>query len=268
MRFFLGTHMTSWLQAVQVPLFISHRRLARHRRLKPAACDWSLDSGGFTELSMHGEWRTTLPDYVAAVRRYRDEVGRMQWAAPQDAMCEPWILEKSRAWLGGTVEAHQRWTVDNYLRLRDCAPDLPFIPVLQGWQVDDYWRQIDLYERAGIDLTAEPVVGLGSVCRRQATSEIASLVGQMSSAGLRLHGFGVKTSGLASYGMMLESADSLAWSFGGRRVRPCPVSHRGSCANCLHHALAWRERVLERSDESEHVEHQFSLPFGRNLAAV
>jgi hypothetical protein len=61
---------------------------------------------------------------------------------------------------------------------------------------------------------------------------------------LRLHGFGVKTSGLAAYGSQLASADSMAWSYNGRRTRPCPVSGLTSCANCLHHALEWRRRVL------------------------
>jgi O-acetyl-ADP-ribose deacetylase (regulator of RNase III) len=31
---------------------------------------WALDSGGFTELSLHGRWKATPAAYVAAVRRY------------------------------------------------------------------------------------------------------------------------------------------------------------------------------------------------------
>lgn len=44
------------------------------------------------------------------------------------------------------------------------APDLPFIPVIQGWELSDYLDCVARYERAGIDLTVLPVVGLGSVC--------------------------------------------------------------------------------------------------------
>ncbi|MBQ1166512.1 hypothetical protein KBZ21_51845, partial [Streptomyces sp. A73] len=66
-----------------------------------------------------------------------------------------------------------------------------------------------MYTDAGIDLAAEPIVGLGSVCRRPATSEINEIVATLPSHGLRLHGFGVKTQGLSDYGPSLYSADSM-----------------------------------------------------------
>lgn len=216
----------------------------KRKTLKPAHTEWSLDSGGFSELSLYGRWVTTADQYIAQVRRYRDEIGGLQWAAPQDAMCEPWMLEKSKAWLGGTVEAHQRWTVDNWATLKDKAADLNFVPVLQGWEKDDYLRHVEMYDDAGIDLTTFPVVGLGSVCRRQATNEIAEIVEMLHGLDLRLHGFGVKTNGLKKYGHLLASADSFAWSFGGRRQYPCPVSANVHCANCLHYAVDWRDKVL------------------------
>lgn len=157
-------------------------------------------------------------------------------------MCEPWILSKAAGWLGGTVAAHQAWTVRNLLELRAAAPDLPFVPVLQGWDRDDYLRCVDLYLAAGVDLTVEPIVGVGSVCRRQATDEITAIFAALD--GIRCHGFGVKSAGLAKYGHLLASADSMAWSFRGRHIRPCPHTQAASCANCLPHALAWRDRAI------------------------
>lgn len=241
MKFYLGTHMGgSWLARVDVPLFVSHRRLDGRATLPRARTGWALDSGGFTELSMFGEWRTTPAEYVAATRRYRDEIGQLDWAAPQDWMCEPFMVRKT----GRTVAEHQRLTVENYVHLRGTDPTLPFVPVLQGWTLDDYLRHVDMYERAGVDLAAEHTVGVGSVCRRQATSQIAEIIGRLSADGLQLHGFGVKTSGVRAYGWMLHSADSLAWSFRGRRIKPCPHTGVSSCANCLPHALEWRRGVL------------------------
>ena len=38
---------------------------------------WALDSGGFSELSRYGGWRTTPEDYVAAVKRYDRQVGQL-----------------------------------------------------------------------------------------------------------------------------------------------------------------------------------------------
>ena len=117
--FYLGTHQPGWLSSAPVPLFISDRRLRGYRRLPRAATTWALDSGGFTELATHGSWvhGPTPRQYVARIRRYRDEVGRLAWAAPQDWMCEPWILDKT----GLTVGEHVRRTVDNYLQLQDLA---------------------------------------------------------------------------------------------------------------------------------------------------
>ena len=115
------------------------------------------------------------------------------------------------------------------------------VPVLQGWTQSDYLRHVDAYARAGVDLTIEPTVGVGSVCRRQHTGQIAAIVASL--AGLQLHGFGVKTSGLAKYSAYLASADSMAWSATGRREPGCSPSHRNE-ANCSTFAHRWRERVL------------------------
>lgn len=242
MRFYLGTHQPAWLaRDLDVSLLVSHRRLAGRRTLPRATTRWACDSGGFVELSLHGRWRTDAATYVAAVRRYADEIGQLDWAAPMDHMIEPHVLART----GGTVAIHQRRTVDNYLRLRELAPDLPFIPVLQGDTITSYHHCADRYERAGINLTALPLVGVGSVCRRQHTAEVEQIMRSLAARGLRLHGFGVKTTGLVRYATVLASADSMAWSFRGRHVPGCSPSHRTE-SNCLHFALAWHDR-LQRS---------------------
>jgi len=238
--FYLGTHMPGWLERVGLPLFVSRNRLVDRRRLPRAIAPWALDSGGFSELKDHGGWRIDARTYAADVRRYRDEIGMLAWAAPMDMMCEPFMLAKT----GLTVAEHQGRTVVNYLELRELAPDLPFVPVLQGWTLDDYLRCVDMYDMAGVDLAALPTVGVGSVCRRQHASEIAWIVGTLARQGLRLHGFGVKTLGLGIYARHLVSADSMAWSFRGRHVAGCSISHKTE-ANCMPFALAWRRRVLE-----------------------
>lgn len=243
--FLLGTHQPGWLHANTFPLFVSDRRLRLYRRLPVAAGPWALDSGGFTELATYGGWGhgPSPSAYAAQVRRYRDEIGRLLWAAPQDWMCEPFMLAKT----GLSVAEHQARTVANLVELRALAPELPWIPVVQGWTVGDYLACVDRYAAAGVDLTDEPLVGLGSVCRRQATGEAAEIVGALHRAGVtRLHGFGVKTAGLLRYGHLLASADSLAWSFDARRRPPlpgCETQHR-NCANCRTYANAWRARLL------------------------
>jgi hypothetical protein len=243
-RFLLGTHQPGWLARAAVPLFVSDRRLRGYRCLPRAVAPWGLDSGGFSELAEHGSWDhgPTPAQYVARVRRYSDEVGRLLWAAPQDWMCEPFIVAKS----GLSVAEHQARTVANYAQLRELDPGLPLVPVVQGWSAGDYVDCVERYDRAGVDLTNAPLVAVGSVCRRQGTAEAGAILTALHSVGItRLHGFGFKTLGLARYGHLLASADSLAWSVAARRSAPRPgcTRHR-NCANCLAYALAWRASLL------------------------
>jgi hypothetical protein len=261
--FLLGTHQPGWLTRAQVPLFVSDRRLRVYKRLPAAAAPWAADSGGFTELQKHGTWTVPPAQYVARLRRYRDEVGRMLWAAPQDWMCEPIVIHGGRAGrqhFAGThlsVPEHQARTVANYAQPRDLAPDLPIVPVVQGYTEDEYLRCADRYAAAGIDLTAEPLVAVGSICRRQSTAEAGRILAALHRHGLtRLHGFGFKTLGLRDHGRRLTSADSLAWSTAARlRRRPLPgcATHR-NCANCLRYALRWRDAVLATTPRPEQLE--------------
>jgi hypothetical protein len=239
------------LERTDVPLFVSDHRLSRGR-LPRALGPWALDSGGFTILQMRGRWTVTPEQYAARVRRYCDRVKGLLWCAPQDWMCEPAIIHGGTfgtlkfVGTGLSVLEHQQRTVANLIHLRRIAPDLPWVPVLQGYSLRDYLRCIDLYSDAGIDLAAESLLGLGSVCRRQATSEIGEIVTAVRDAGLtRLHGFGVKTQGLQLYGHLLTSADSQAWSARARRERiRLPGHPHRNCASCLQWALTWRADLL------------------------
>jgi hypothetical protein len=187
---------------------------------------------------MYGGWQTTPAQYVSEARRYADEVGGLEWAAIQDWMCEPQIRAKTRA----SVRDHQNRTIRSYLDLRAMAPDIPWIPVLQGWKSVDYLRHIDLYAAAGVGLSDLPRVGLGSICRRQGDTEIAELVRVLEP--LRLHGFGVKASGLRLVGRGFVSCDSMAWSYAARRRGKQAECDHATCSNCFRFALAWREEIL------------------------
>ncbi|MCF6391235.1 hypothetical protein [Mycobacterium sp. SMC-4] len=245
-RFYLGTSEVRWLGQANVPLFISHRRLAPRKSFPRALTGWALDSGGFTELSMFGEWRTSARDYTAAVWRYDQEIGNLEWASPQDLMTEPEQLART----GLSVREHQRRTIANFQELQDLWPgpayDVPWVPVLQGWTPDDYRRCIDMYYDAGVDLSQCFLVGVGSICRRQGTAEIDVILStiQRHDPEIPLHAYGCKVTGLKRYGHRITSADSLSWSYQARRSAPLPGHRHAACNNCLTYALAWRERVL------------------------
>ncbi len=250
--FFLGTHHPGWLAHLDVPLFISARRLRLCKKLPRAMGVWSCDSGGFSELKLFGEWRTSPKQYVREVRLWWDEVSKLEFAAIQSWMAEPFMLEKT----GLSVQEHQRRTITSYLELRDLAPELPWLPVLQGWEVRDYLDHLDQYARAGVNLAALPLVGLGSVCRRQATAQVEGLIARLAlDGGLKLHVFGMKQRGLLRCQDMLASADSMAWSFAARHAPPLPghETRHKNCANCSEMALLWREKLLARLERARLV---------------
>ncbi|MFX0579463.1 DUF7221 family queuine tRNA-ribosyltransferase-like protein [Nocardia nepalensis] len=130
MRFFLGTHHPVWLKRTDKDLFVSDRQLRDRRSFPRALGEWALDSGGFTELQKFGGWVTTTPaEYVARARRYSEEIGGLVWIAPQDYMCEPFIIhggqvgEVKFAGTGLSKREHLHRTVGNLLDLRSLAPE-------------------------------------------------------------------------------------------------------------------------------------------------
>ncbi|MFJ4731799.1 hypothetical protein ACIP6V_05660 [Streptomyces sp. NPDC088770] len=250
MRFYLTTHKRHWVKLTNVPLFLKSEHFTAAAKLYPALGPYAVDSGGFSELQRHGRWTRTPRQYVSDLRRIWECVGPYDWAAPQDWMCEDLIIHGGTAgpltFVGThlSVAEHQRRTVANFLELRSLAPDLRIAPVVQGDNVPAYERCLELYEKAGVNLRREPVVGLGSVCRLQSTREGAAIVTAMAAHGLKLHGFGFKILGLERVGHLLASADSAAWSYHARKRPPLPGHPHKNCANCLAYALRWRTRVL------------------------
>jgi hypothetical protein len=240
--FYLGTHKPDWLSRAGVPLFVSRHALARVKRKLPvAAARWALDSGGFTELSKNGAWTVSPETYAAEVREWSSRIGNLDFAMIQDSMCEPAILEKTKS----TIVEHQKRTIENYFRLRDLAPEINWAPVIQGWERDDYYAHVDRYEAAGVDLRSFDRVGVGSVCRRQATAMAEDLVADLRAYGINIHALGFKLAGLANTWRNLASSDSLAWSLNARlkEKRLALCTHK-NCGNCIAFALDYRLRIL------------------------
>lgn len=245
MTFYLGIADPSWIARLSVPMFLSIRRLRDRKTLPRALGPWALDSGGFTELVLNGSWTTRARRYAREVRWIREEIGNLQWAATQDWMNEPVVLQKT----GYRIKDHILLTVQNAMALLDAAPELPWAPVLQGWTLDHYEASLDLYERWGINVRLAPACGIGTMCRRQAMDEAVKIltVAKCEWGIPNLHGFGFKLTGLGRAHPFLGSADSMAWSFNGRRLG-------GNLQNSILHAMAWREKALARCpgwDEDE-----------------
>lgn len=192
---------------------ISVARL-RTRKSDFSVNEWMLDSGAFMELKLFGAYQDSVSVYAEQIRRWR-VCGNLVAAVTQDYMCEPFMLERT----GLTVADHQRRTIERYDALLAEQTGVYILPVLQGYAPSEYLDHIWQY---GDRLATGAWVGVGSVCKRNATiSAIEEVLFAISEArpGLKLHGFGVKTTALESsiVRSCLHSADSMAWSFAARK---------------------------------------------------
>jgi hypothetical protein len=244
--FYLGVDRPRWLGdegLTGIPLFVSHSRLRNRRKFPRAVTRWSLDSAGFTDIGKFGEYQSTPQQYAEAAQRYANEIGMLDFAMPQDLLCDP----DTRAITGLTVAEHQARAVRSYLELSNLAPDVPFIPVLQGWESDDYMRHAEAYYAAGVRLDEERRVAIGTLALRQQTREARDIIHRMADQGFRLHALGFKMKGLRKSSRWIASADSASWNIQGWRDGKLPeCTHpKKNCAGCMRYALRWRERLLE-----------------------
>jgi hypothetical protein len=214
MRFFVGLHHASDAKHFGSS-FISVNAI-RKRKSAFTVSDWIMDSGAFTEIAQYGGYRERPSVYAAQIRRWCGN-GNLLAAVAQDYMCEPYALNKT----GLTISEHQRLTIERYdsLLSEDCG-SVYIMPVLQGYEPDAYLQHIESY---GKRLQFGAWVGVGTICKRQGSPMIIAGVLRAiknERPDLRLHAFGVKITALkfADIRDRLYSADSMAWSFAGRKI--------------------------------------------------
>lgn len=231
--------------------FVSVNRLRARKSAFPVR-SWIMDSGAFTEIHKYGCYRESVHEYAAQIDRWR-AVGDFRAAAIQDMMCEPFILKKT----GLTVRDHQRITIERFDQLRDLTT-APLLIVLQGYQPEEYVQHIDDY---GARLRNGAWVGVGSICKRNsnvpAVEDVLTAI-KRHRRDLRLHGFGLKITAIAS-GTVRESlatADSMAWSYAARKA--------GRNANDWREAKAYEAQVMAIINEP--VACQGMMDFGREAA--
>jgi len=250
LRFYVGLHIVS--HAVHFGrCMISVNRL-RKRKSEFSVKEWILDSGAFSQI-YRGGCHMPAEEYAEQINRWR-KCGNLVAAVTQDFMCEPFILART----GATVEQHQAWTVERYVNLLDLVgSDVYIMPVLQGYKPEDYVRHIIAYGRL---LRHGAWVGVGSVCKRNSSpAEVYEILRTIKETrpDLRLHGFGLKITvfKFPEITKMLYSADSMAWSYAGRR-------RDGKSANDWVKAKEFVEKVAQVT--SYPMPSLFDLDFGEN----
>lgn len=232
MRFFTGLHQPSDAKHFDAA-FVSINRI-RARKGPFAVDDWIMDSGAFSEISIHGHYRHDVAEYAAQIRRWKGN-GNLLAAVAQDYMCEPWIIAKT----GLSTPEHQRLTVERYDALLAEDTGVYILPVLQGFEAGDYLAHLRAY---GDRLAHGAWVGVGSICKRNDPRAVQRVLLEIKNErpDLRLHGFGLKKTALGDplIRSLLHTADSMAWSFAARRT--------GGNSNDWREAKKWTHEITSR----------------------
>jgi hypothetical protein len=248
-RFYIGLHQPADAKHFD-RCFVSINRLRERRSTFPAK-EVIIDSGAFTEIDRYGDYRHEPKEYAAHINRWAEILGpAMVAAVSQDYMCERFMLDK---W-SRTVAQHQAWTIARYDRIRAAVHQAYVMPVLQGYTPAEYVTHIGQY---GSRLAAGQWVGVGSVCKRNGDPraiEDVLLAIHRERPDLKLHGFGLKKTALTSgvVWQLLDSADSLAWSYHARI--------NGRNGNDPREAMRYLDEVRSRPI-------QYGMIFGRERAA-
>lgn len=235
----MGLHQPSDAQHFDAA-FVSVNRLVK-RKGSFKVGDWIMDSGAFSHMLRDGE-HMPIAEYVGLILRWKEN-GNLLAAVTQDYMCESFILKKT----GLTIQDHQRLTVERYDALLHAATGVYIIPVLQGYAPDDYVEHLRMY---GDRLKPRMWVGVGSICKRnsspRAIRDVLMAI-KASRPDLRLHGFGLKTTALADgvIRSLLETADSMAWSFRARM--------EGRNGNDWKEAARFRDSVGQPTEYQGHL---------------
>ena len=232
MIFFTGINNLSHAQTVDYSFISINRFIGKRKRKSDFKCKtWIMDSGAFSQISTAGDHLLTAGEYAEQINRW-SRCGILVRAVSQDYMCEDFILKE----LGRTVKEHQAMTIENYIDLVQETKDLdvPIMPVLQGYEPEEYAQHVQDY---GSLLKEHAWVGVGSICKRNSNPEsVADVLNAIHELrpDLRLHGFGIKKTCLqdASIRDRLFSADSMAWSYKSKQKEN------------PYEAIRYRERIL------------------------
>ncbi len=206
--------------AIGAPMLVSANALRANGKFRAVPADMfsggdvALDSAGFVAMVRYKGYPWSISDYVRLAGSYP-----WRWYASMDFCCEREVAADREI-----VLQRVRATAEHLALVRAEADRQAIawpMPVLQGWQPDDYLRCADLIG----DLPA--LVGLGSVCRRHmhGPDGLYSIINRLDRdlpRHVRLHLFGVKGDAVMALRghPRIGSIDSMAWDYEARRTKP------------------------------------------------
>lgn len=255
--YFLGCNFPEKIAGLNCPVMISvngfFKRRGNSYTCRKALFDGGnqpviIDSGAFSRISRLYSYKNHLPTrtYAQVIWRFKNCCNLVA-VVVQDYMCESYILSIT----GLDIPTHQRLTLHRYDRLVQELDKLaqstgeapPYImPVLQGYEPDDYMRHLDNY---GGSIKTGDWVGIGSVCKRNSNPGSIWAILHRLPTDFRYHGFGVKRTALVDGAIRscFYSVDSQADSLGSYGLPRKQKKYQ--YANDWNHALNYRQSVID-----------------------
>ncbi len=201
--------MPQEMERRQLPVLISANALFDHKnkRFREVPMNLNdlnvaLDSAGFVAMHRYGNFPWTMQQYIELATTYS-----FAWWSQMDFCCEPEIAS-DRAKVLERVEATGQmlhYCRQQYFCWMEQAPEIesmtsPPMPIIQGWNPDDYRYSIDLADTV-LQGKWPKMIGVGSVCRRKLTGpdglwRILHTIDEHLPEGVTLHLFGVKGAAL------------------------------------------------------------------------
>ena len=195
----------------------SRRALTRNPYI-PECKKWFLDSGGFSLLTKWHDYPFSLDQYVWLIKRKKPD-----YAAVMDYPCEPELTISIKADslcknINLSVDERIDLTIKNTEAILNNydIKKTKILPVIQGWNTNDYRRCIDLLHKKEL---LSDYVAFGSMCRRMSLNQVRKYVVKLTDhlwgyVDAKVHFFGFKLSFLKDIVIQerVYSCDSAAWT--------------------------------------------------------
>ena len=181
----------------------------------------AIDSGGFTAHKKWGKYPWSYEQYIEFIRKMSRDV-TLDFCAVMDYACEREVNRSAYETNKSRIEA----TIENEIALRQLAPNLPWLGVLQGNTLSE--RAWDITQRQELELIYQRM-GIGSICGRsprESREVIRFYMQQLPHVHYHAFGLDIRTFDKADdIFWAIASWDSYTWCW-GRGMKHMRDPHR------------------------------------------
>ena len=173
-----------------------------------------LDSGGYSFFTRWGEYPFSVEEYTTFANMVQDDYPLTE-VAILDYPCEP---NTNRSLLQSNKERIDK-TIQNTLECIDYDPNLPWVPVIQGYTLQEYLYCLEEYEKHNLPYDDFDLWAIGSLCARKKVGGLRTIITNISQrVNMPIHTFGMTITFLRDPQIFfaIHSSDSGAWSYNGR----------------------------------------------------